>query len=213
VPGLDALGDMLGGIPLEYVAAFAAGLVVLVLLMRVPVLGTLIRVGVTLALVGVLVLVLSDRASLSPWFGDVAGKLSLDRQEVVGGEVRIRMSTNGHFYAKAKIDGVERRLMVDSGATVTALSLATAEAAGVTFSAASVPVVIQTANGAVPARTATVKELRLGTITARSLRVVVSPAFGEMNVLGMNFLSRLKSWRVEENVLVLVPHSPQPVEE
>jgi len=41
---------------------------------------------------------------------------------------------------------------------------------------------------------------------------VVSPAFGETNVLGMNFLSRLASWRVEENTLILVPHHPQKVE-
>jgi aspartyl protease family protein len=39
--------------------------------------------------------------------------------------------------------------------------------------------------------------------------VVVSPAFGDTDVLGMNFLSRLKSWRVEDGVLVLVPHHPQ----
>ena len=32
---------------------------------------------------------------------------------------------------------------------------------------------------------------------------------GDTDVLGMNFLSRLKSWRVEEGVLVLVPHHPQ----
>ena len=30
-----------------------------------------------------------------------------------------------------------------------------------------------------------------------------------MNVLGMNFLSRLKSWRVEDGELVLVPNHPQ----
>jgi aspartyl protease family protein len=41
--------------------------------------------------------------------------------------------------------------------------------------------------------------------------VVVSPAFGNMNVVGMNFLSRLKSWRVEDGVLILQPHHPQAV--
>jgi aspartyl protease family protein len=28
----------------------------------------------------------------------------------------------------------------------------------------------------------------------------------------MNFLSKLKSWRVEDNVLILTPNHPQPVE-
>ena len=40
--------------------------------------------------------------------------------------------------------------------------------------------------------------------------MVVSPAFGETDVLGMNFLSRLKSWRVEGSTLILEPHHPQP---
>jgi aspartyl protease family protein len=30
-----------------------------------------------------------------------------------------------------------------------------------------------------------------------------------MDVLGMNFLSRLQSWRVEARTLILVPHHPQ----
>ena len=49
-------------------------------------------------------------------------------------------------------------------------------------------------------------------IVARDLKVVVSPAFGDMEVIGMNFLSKLASWRVEGRTLVLVPHNPQAVE-
>ena len=33
--------------------------------------------------------------------------------------------------------------------------------------------------------------------------------FGDIDVLGMNFLSRLKSWRVEGRTLILTPHHPQ----
>jgi len=33
--------------------------------------------------------------------------------------------------------------------------------------------------------------------------------FGGLDVLGMNFLSRLESWRVEGQTLILVPHHPQ----
>jgi aspartyl protease family protein len=65
--------------------------------------------------------------------------------------------------------------------------------------------VLNTANGMVSARTATVAELTVGNVTARDFGVVVSPAFGDTDVLGMNFLSRLASWRVEGKTLVLVP--------
>src|SRR5690606_1357749 len=124
---------------------------------------------------------------------------------VVGKEVQIRMARDGHFWAQASINGVERRMLIDSGATVTALSQRTADMASVDRGAGLLPVVMQTANGAVPVATGTVDRLRLGAIEARNLKVVVSPALGEMDVLGMNFLSQLASWRVEGRTLILVP--------
>ena len=69
---------------------------------------------------------------------------------------------------------------------------------------------LRTAKGSITAKVSSVDELRLGDITARDLPVVVSPAFGDMDVLGMNFLSRLKSWRVEGRTLILTPHHPDP---
>ena len=100
-------------------------------------------------------------------------------------------------------------MRVDSGATVTALSTGTAAAAGVTAAAAPFPMLIRTANGTISAQTGNLQELRMGNIVARDLAVVVSPAFGNADILGMNFLSRLKSWRVEGRTLILTPHHPQ----
>jgi len=36
---------------------------------------------------------------------------------------------------------------------------------------------------------------------------------GDVDVIGMNLLSRLKGWRVEGRTLVLTPHHPQAAEE
>ena len=119
------------------------------------------------------------------------------------------MAADGHFWARVGIDGVQRRMLVDSGATVTALSTRTAAAAALDVQDGLFPMILNTANGSITAQTATVKELRLGDIAARDLGVVVSPAFGDTDVLGMNFLSKLKSWRVEGRTLILEPHRPQ----
>ena len=40
----------------------------------------------------------------------------------MGEEVRLRMAPDGHFWADVRLDGVERRMLIDSGATITALS-------------------------------------------------------------------------------------------
>lgn len=126
-------------------------------------------------------------------------------QQISGAETRIRMAEDGHFWADVEIDGVKRRMLIDSGATTTALSSATAKAAGPDGEQSPFPVIISTANGEVTARTATAKRITLGSITATDLGIVTSPSFGDTDVIGMNFLSRLESWRVEGSTLILTP--------
>jgi aspartyl protease family protein len=128
-------------------------------------------------------------------------------QSVVGSEVRIPMADDGHFWARATINGVERVMLVDSGATVTALSTTTAAAAKIDLDGMAPPAVVSTANGTVTGKSATIATLKVGGITATELPTIVAPEFGDQDVLGMNFLSRLKSWRVEGKTLILTPNS------
>jgi len=178
--------------------------------LRIRVLRSILSFAITAGLVGLLILVVIQRGRFDPYFSRIVSALHLGGQNVVGKEVRIRMAPDGHFWAHVRINGVDRRMLIDSGATLTALSTGTAEAAGLKTDDQLFPVVLNTANGAITARTATLPALRLGDIVARDLPVVVSPAFGDTDVLGMNFLSMLKSWRVEGRELVLEPHHPQP---
>ena len=202
MPPIDATWIAVGAV---------AGLVLLVLILRLPFIGTFLRWVFSLVLIGVLALVLLERASVDPYFAGLASRFNLGGQQVDGKEDRVKMAPNGQYCVSASIAGTNRRMMVDSGATITALSTATAAAAGLHPKPELMPVVLQTANGMVQADTAEVGELRIGTVVARDRRVVVSPAFGRLDVLGMNFLSRLQSWRVEGDTLVLVPHHPQKV--
>ena len=175
---------------------------------RVPLLRVVWMAGTWILLFGVAIVLLGQRERFDPYVARVGSWLNLADQKVVGREVRIRMSEDGHFWASVSIDGVKRRMLIDSGATVTALSSATAAEAGLQVKESMFPTVLQTANGAITAKVSSVDALRIGDIVARDLPVVVSPAFGDTSVLGMNFLSRLKSWRVEGNTLILVPHHP-----
>ncbi|WP_156680517.1 retropepsin-like aspartic protease family protein [Sphingomonas profundi] len=184
-----------------------AGLIVLLVLRRLPIVGPVVNLAVWLAIGAGLYFALDQRARLDPYLGSIAGLF--DKQEVVGRELRIRMAPDGHFWANVRFGGIERRMLVDSGATFTAISSATAGEAGLAVRQEPFPLLIRTANGTIAAQSSEIGEMRLGNIVARDLAVVVSPAFGETNVIGMNFLSRLQSWRVEGRTLVLVPHHPQ----
>ena len=189
--------------------AVAAALIVM-LLQRIPVVGKVIRFVFSLGLMAFLIFVVLQQAPYQPELARFTSSLGLDDQQVAGKELRVRMSPDGHFWVVASINGVQRRMLIDSGATVTALSHETVRDAKIDAGTGFAPVVLRTANGAAPAETGTIDELRVGNIVARNLKIVTSPGLGNLDVLGMNFLSKLDSWRVEGRTLILVPHHPQP---
>ncbi|WP_375396359.1 TIGR02281 family clan AA aspartic protease [uncultured Sphingomonas sp.] len=123
--------------------------------------------------VALLMVALVERAD---WLTGGIHDLFYGRDQIVTvGEVRIAMRDDGHFWVKVQINGVERMMLVDSGATVTALSVATAQAASLDLDESLVDAVIQTANGAVTGRRTTVAKLRIG---AKSLIGRQPPAGG-----------------------------------
>ena len=194
----------------QHLALYAvAAAVVIMLLQRIPYVGRFIRFAFSFGLLAFLVFILLQQAPYQPELARFTQGFGLDNQQVLGKELRVRMSPDGHFWAVASINGYERRMLIDSGATVTAISESTANAAAVDTGTGLAPVVLRTANGMAPARTGAIKELRVGNIVARNLKIVTSPGLGNIDVLGMNFLSQLKSWRVEGKTLILVPHHPQ----
>ena len=134
--------------------------------------------------------------------GDVMGR---PRQSAEGANLRIGMAADGHYWVEGTINGTEARFLIDSGATVTALSSETARAAGIETDRQRMPVIMQTANGPVEAQRAIVTELVVGSIRMRDVPVVIAPQFGKINVIGMNMLSRLKSWQVRDREMLLEP--------
>ena len=194
----------------QQLALYAIGAAVLItLLQRIPYVGRIIRLGFSLALLALLIFIILQQAPYQPELGRFTQRLGLDDQRVVGRELRVAMAPDGHFWVLASINGVKTRMLIDSGATVTAISEETARSADVDTGRGLTPVMLRTANGVAPAETGSIDELRAGNIVARNLRIVTAPGMGELDVLGMNFLSQLQSWRVEGKTLILVPHHPQ----
>ena len=186
------------------------GFLVLVLgslsIRRLP-LGFILKTVIGWAVIaGLIYLVVVNRHTILDQLNTIGSKIGVsEAPQVAEGEtIRIQLSPDGHFWARATINGVERRLLIDSGATVSAISEDTAQAAGIDY-ARGMPVSVSTANGTVEARRARAQRVEVGPLGTDDLTVFVASSFGDLDVLGMNFLSRLKSWRVEGNVLILEP--------
>lgn len=190
----------------QQLALYAAGAaLVLIILFNIPFVGRLFRALFSFAILALLLFVVLQQAPYDPVLSRWTDRLGLNNQQVAGDEVRIAMGSDGHFWARVTINGVEQRMLIDSGATITALSADTARRASVEPQMSLAPVILRTANGMVRADTGSVARLEMVGIEAKNLQVVISPAFGDTNVIGMNFLSQLASWRVEGDTLILVP--------
>ncbi len=125
-------------------------------------------------------------------------------QEQDGEELRVRQSSDGHFWVNAELNGEPVRFLIDSGATTTSISREVAERAQIRMSR-GFPAMVRTANGIVSVQRGRADTLSVGTIERKDVGVHVSEAFGDMNVIGMNFLSTLSSWSVEGRTLILRP--------
>ena len=191
------------------VAAVALALVGGLLARPLPRTARALRRLGNLALLMVFGLAVMRFVRLDPSFDRLAPSIGMPVQSVSGGETRVPLSADGHYWIEASVNGTRERFMVDTGATVTALSAQAADEANVPSDPLRLPVVVNTANGTTDAQMARVDELRFGSIVARDMDVIVTGSTGGLNVLGMNFLSRLKGWRVEDGVLILSPRHPQ----
>lgn len=127
-----------------------------------------------------------------------------DATVVQAGEtLRIKLGQDGHFSVDGIVNGEKIRFLVDSGATLTAISADAAERAGIKPSS-SFPTLVQTANGMTSMKRGRIERLVVGTIERKDVKIWISDD-SDMNVLGMNFLSSLSSWGVEGQWLVLKP--------
>lgn len=185
------------------------GALLLILLFNIPFVGRIMRALLSVGVLAFCLMILAQQAPFSPMLDQMMTKLGVNGQSVEGGTIRIRMSPDGHFWARANINGIERRMLIDSGATVTALSQGSAQAAGVSAEASLVPILMKTANGTIRAETGTIARLSIGDMEARDMKAVISPALGDVDILGMNFLGQLASWRVDGRELILQPRQAQ----
>jgi len=120
---------------------------------------------------------------------------------VEGREVRIPMAIDGHFWVDGLLNGQRIKFLVDSGATMTTIDRATAEAAGVAVSADRSQVV-RTGNGMMRVATGRAQQLAIGPIERADVGLHVAE-HEDLNVLGMNYLSSLDRWGVEGRWLIL----------
>ena len=116
----------------------------------------------------------------------------------------IAADAGGQYRASALIDGQGVDVMIDTGATVVALTSETAARLGVALDSSRPRWKMSTANGVALAAPVTLRSVALGAIYMDDVQaVVMPPGASSMNLLGASFLKRLVSVEQRDGMLVL----------
>lgn len=118
-------------------------------------------------------------------------------------EVLLSRAGDSHFYADTEIDGRNIRMLVDSGASIVALTRRDAEAIGINVDDLPIGGSANTAGGVVPMRPVVLDSVEVDGIKVRDVQAAVIDADMGVSLLGQSFLSKLAAVNVEGDTMTL----------
>jgi aspartyl protease family protein len=119
-------------------------------------------------------------------------------------EVRIRRISNGYFIAQANLNKTSISMIVDTGASSVVLRPEDARRAGIDTQALHYNVPVQTANGQTMAARVHLDHLAVGVVRLTRVEALITrPGTLHKSLLGMTFLSRLRSYEFQGEFLTL----------
>jgi aspartyl protease family protein len=120
------------------------------------------------------------------------------------GHEAIEAGPNGHFEATFRVNGRSVNGMVDTGATFVALNETTARQLGVSLSDLYYRYAVTTANGTTEAAHITLDRMEIGSVRVKDVEAFVLKDKSLSGMLvGMSFMNKLASYKVEDGVLYL----------
>ncbi len=117
---------------------------------------------------------------------------------------QLNAGTNGHYVTQADINNRAVNVLVDTGASTVALSYEDAEKVGLRPNTLKFDVPVSTANGIGKAAHVVLREVEIDNVRVSDVEgMVLQKGALRGTLLGMSFLSRLRSFSVENGKLVL----------
>ena len=173
--------------------------------------GSMARDAVTWLALGLgLVTLYAYKDDLMPIAARVVGELlpgsAMTVEQSSGGltEVRIRKRIDGHFTANVQVNGKKVSMIVDTGASTIVLRPEDAKKAGIDVSKLNYRVPVLTANGRTVAARVRLDEVSIGPLDRTKVDALVAqPGALSQSLLGMSFLSRLRSYEFSGDFLTL----------
>lgn len=119
-------------------------------------------------------------------------------------EVRIQADRSGHYVSSFKANGRTVVGLIDTGATYVAVNETTARSFGIRLSSTDFKHKANTANGVTAAAFARLDAMEIGPIRVKNVDLFILKDHSLKDTLiGMSFISKLSSFRVENSQLIL----------
>jgi aspartyl protease family protein len=128
--------------------------------------------------------------------------MTADRPPREAGTITLDRSADGHYYIDAQVNSGTVKFLVDTGATVVALDLEDARAAGLRTDTLVFNIPVQTAAGQAMAAPVIIPVLTLEGHAFSNVQALVMRGGGQ-SLLGMSVLNQFDSMELRQNQLIL----------
>jgi len=110
---------------------------------------------------------------------------------------------DGHFWTRADVNGTQVKFMVDTGASIVALTYFDAQRLGLKPEELAFDSEIRTAGGITYGAPVTLASIRIGKVKIENVNAVILSNGLEQSLLGMTFLGELDSYEVRQGQMII----------
>lgn len=122
-----------------------------------------------------------------------------------GGDAQVLKAADGHYWAEANVDGRAIHVLVDTGASVVALTREDASRLGLKLTPEDFSRTVQTASGPARAAAVTLKSIAVAGAEVEDVQALVVENGLAQSLLGMSYLGRLSGFEATPAGLTLRP--------
>lgn len=122
-----------------------------------------------------------------------------------GSTTSIPKSQDGHYWAEARVNDASVKFLIDTGATIVALTPSDALRLGVDADELKYDRLVTTAMGKTEAAVVKLRSVHIGQTEVRDVDAIVIREGLSTSLLGMSYLGRLSGFEATRTALILKP--------
>jgi aspartyl protease family protein len=115
----------------------------------------------------------------------------------------IEREDDGHYWTRADVGGTQVEFMVDTGASIVALTYFDAQRLGLSPEDLDFDAEIRTAGGVTYGASVTLDSIRVGKVEIENIDAVILRSGLDQSLLGMTFLGQLDSYEVRRGQMII----------